>query len=167
MTPGVTHPCGQIEMKKEERNMKKRVVVFGIFDGIHDGHRFLFEQALRLSARLADRSRRRQSFGGQAGQARGDVELIAVVGRDSFVREFKKKEPKYTEEERVKMVEEEPLVDRAILGDEVPSTYEVIEKIRPDAICLGYDQYGLELDLKEWMEKRGASIPIFRLDKLR
>ena len=47
--------------------MKKRVVVFGIFDGVHEGHRSLFAQALRQAQ----------------GKAKEDVELIVIVGRDS------------------------------------------------------------------------------------
>ncbi|MDP3900809.1 MAG: adenylyltransferase/cytidyltransferase family protein [bacterium] len=122
---------------------KRRVVVFGIFDEVHEGHRFLFEQA----------------------KQHGD-ELIAIVGRDSFVREFKHKEPKHSEQERVKMVREEPLIDQVVLSDEMPSTYGVLEEIDPDVICLGYDQDALEKDVREWMRRRGVSIPLHRARKL-
>lgn len=123
--------------------MKRKVMVFGIFDGVHEGHRFLFDQAKK----------------------HGD-ELIVVVGRDSYVREFKRKEPKHLEEDRLEMVASEPLVDRAVLSDEVPSTYGVIEKTRPDVICLGYDQDGLEQDLRSWMKKTEVSIPLLASEKL-
>lgn len=126
-------------MEKRRFIKKRRVVVFGIFDEVHEGHRFLFEQA----------------------RAFGD-ELVAVVGRDDFVRTFKNKEPKNDEKSRVEMVQKEPLVDRAVLGDEVPSSYQVLSMIHPDVICLGYDQDALEGDLKRWMRGRGLSIAIVR-----
>ncbi len=135
---------------------KRRVVVFGIFDEVHEGHRFLFEQALRLSAQSTDRS----------GQARTDTELVAIVGRDSFVRTFKNKEPRNSENVRVEMVQKEPLVDMAVLGDEASSSYRVLSTLRPDVICLGYDQDALEEDLKRWMQKTGTQIPIHHLKHL-
>ncbi len=118
---------------------RKRVMVFGIFDGIHEGHRFLFSQASRLAQ-----------------------ELVAVVGRDEFVRTFKNKEPKNNEKSRVEMVQKEPLVDRAVLGDESLSSWQVIERLKPDVICLGYDQDALAEDIASWMAERGVSIRIVR-----
>lgn len=123
----------------EERKRLTRVVVFGIFDGVHEGHRFLFEQA----------------------KTYGD-ELVVIVGRDDFVRTFKNKEPRNAEESRVEMVEKEPLVAMAILGDEVSSSYQVLSALHPDVICLGYDQDMLEGDLKRWMREQGLSIAIVR-----
>jgi cytidyltransferase-like protein len=121
----------------------KRVIVFGIFDGVHEGHRFLFEQA----------------------REHGD-HLTAVVGRDIFAWDFKHKEPARKEQERLKIVASEPLVDEAVLSDEVPSTYGVVRELRPDAICLGYDQDALERDFTAWMLHSGVSIPLYRARKL-
>ena len=123
----------------EKRPGVKRVVVFGTFDGIHEGHRFLFEQA--------------RQYGN---------ELVAIVGRDEFVRSFKHKEPKNNEKDRVETVQTEPLVDRAVLGDEQISSWSILEQLAPDVICLGYDQDALEQDLKRWMAGRGVSIAIVR-----
>ncbi|MDO8655123.1 MAG: adenylyltransferase/cytidyltransferase family protein [bacterium] len=123
----------------EEGKGMKRVVVFGIFDEVHEGHRFLFEQAKTYGA-----------------------ELVVVVGRDDFVRTFKNKEPKNSEKSRVEMIQKESLVDMVVLGDEVSSSYQVLSTLRPDVICLGYDQDVLEEDLKRWMAGQGLSIPIVR-----
>ena len=89
-------------------------------------------------------------------------ELVVVVGRDEFVRSVKKKEPKYSEQERMRLVSQESLVDRAVLGDEVLSSWKVLERLKPDVICLGYDQDALAEDLARWMEERGVSIGIIR-----
>lgn len=121
---------------------KKRVVVFGIFDGIHEGHRFLFAQARK----------------------HGD-ELIVIVGRDEFMRSFKRKEPKYSEQERIEKLLKEPLIDDAVLGDKDLSLYGVLERVQPDVICFGYDQEVLEKDLKQWFKERGMDIPTYRLSK--
>ncbi len=112
---------------------KKRVVVFGIFDGVHDGHRDLFRQA--------------QGYG---------EELVVVVGRDSTALQLKNKKPKYSEKERLEMVAKEKEVDNTVLGDEELSAYGVLRELNPSVICLGYDQQNLKQDLEQrlWKEKK-------------
>src|SRR3989344_8800427 len=118
----------------------KKVVVFGIFDGVHDGHRSLFKQAKEY----------------------GD-ELIVIVGRDSASLRWKNKKPRYSEEIRRGLVSKEQGVDRAVLGDEEQSSYKVLEDINPDVICLGYDQEALEEDIEGWLSKTRRNIPLIRL----
>ena len=118
----------------------KKVVVFGIFDGVHDGHRSLFKQA----------------------KEHGD-ELIVIVGRDSASLRWKNKKPRYSEETRRGLVSKEQGVDRAVLGDEEQSSYKVLEDINPDIICLGYDQNSLEKDIREWFLKTGSDTPLVHL----
>jgi len=117
----------------------KKVVVFGIFDGLHDGHRDLFKQAREL----------------------GD-ELIVIVGRDEVAEKLKGKRPKYTEAERIAMLQKEPLVDSTVLGDTELSTYTVLVQCNPDMICLGYDQQELHDDLKKWIAQTGKNIKLYR-----
>ena len=118
---------------------KKRVVVFGIFDGVHDGHRDLFGQAKEM----------------------GD-ELIVIVGRDEIAEKLKGRKPKYSEAERVEMLKREPLVDDAILGDRELSTYIVLVRCNPDVVCVGYDQQALEKDLREWLAEQDKQIKLYR-----
>jgi len=126
--------------------MKRKVVVFGIFDGVHDGHRDLFRQALEY----------------------GD-ELVVIVGRDEVALQLKGKRPKLREGERVGLVKQEELVSDAVLGDERQSSYEILESLNPDVICLGYDQNALAEDLraKGGLARRslgeGGGVPIYRL----
>ncbi len=120
--------------------MSKRVVVFGIFDGIHNGHRALFRQA----------------------QEHGD-ELIVIVGRNSASLEWKGKKPRYSQEERLQLVSREKGVARAILGDAKQSSYGILEKLHPDVVCVGYDQDALWEDLQEWIAKKKKSMKIIRL----
>jgi len=121
--------------------MKKRVVVFGIFDGIHEGHRSLFLQAKKY----------------------GD-ELAVIVGRDSVSLRLKEKKPKHCEEERLKLVLQEKGVDVAILGDEEQSSYQMLKDLNPDVICLGYDQNALRQDLDASLVKEGRKIPLIMLN---
>jgi len=119
---------------------KKKVVVFGIFDGVHEGHRSLFAQAR------------------EHGQ-----ELIAVVGRDAASLALKLKKPRKNEQERRAMALKEKLVDYAVLGDKKQSVYSVAKELNPDVICLGYDQEDLRRDLESWMQKTGNHIPLVTL----
>lgn len=105
------------------------MMVFGVFDRLHEGHRAFLYHARKQGSKL-----------------------IAVVARDSFVRGFKKKNPVWSEDKRLAAVQELPAVDRAELADEITSSYGVIEKFKPDAIMLGYDQIALGRDLRKHMQ---------------
>lgn len=95
----------------------KVVMIFGTFDGIHEGHRDFFHQAKEL----------------------GDF-LVVVLARDRTVFEIKKHFPKYSECVRWAMLFGEGLVDEVVMGDE-QDRYRVVREWKPDVICLGYDQY--------------------------
>ena len=118
--------------------MKKKVVVFGIFDGVHDGHRNFFSQAAEY----------------------GDV--IAIVGRDSIGLQLKNKEPKHSEDERLSFVEQEKHITKAVLGDTELSVYKVLKEISPDIICLGYDQAELKEDLELWIENSSKKVELIQ-----
>lgn len=106
-------------------------MVFGVFDGLHPGHRAFLRQARRYGK-----------------------ELIVVVARDSAVRKLKNKKPRQGEKERLKAVCKVNGVTQAVLGDRRQSSYTVIKKYKPDVVCLGYDQGWLEEDLKRRMSRK-------------
>lgn len=108
-------------------------MVFGVFDRLHEGHRAFLAAARKQGS-----------------------ELIAVVARDSFARDFKKKNPVWRENKRLAAVREFPAVDRAELGDEIAGSYGVLKKFKPDAIMLGYDQTALGRDLRKHMRTRSV-----------
>ncbi len=99
---------------------KGRVGVFGIFDGIHAGHRDFLQQA--------------RAYGG---------ELFAIVGRDESVVRLKSKTPTYPEKTRLELVAREEWVSDVFLGDEEQSSSRVLGEISSDVICFGYDQPAL------------------------
>lgn len=114
-------------------------MVFGTFDGLHAGHFNFFEQA----------------------RERGDY-LIAVAGRDVNIKKNKGRFPKKRERERFTDLQKCKLVDKPVLGYE-DDPYRVIETLRPDVICLGYDQKHFAKNLKVELKNRRLGIKIFRL----
>lgn len=117
----------------------RSVMVFGSFDPLHEGHRSLFRQAKR----------------------HGDW-LIVVAARDANIRRIKEREPRVHEDERLAMLNAEPLVDKALLGHERDFLHIIIQE-RPDVIILGYDQTTFsEEELRELLQKRGLNPEIKR-----
>src|SRR3989344_2133279 len=98
----------------------KRVMVFGTFDMLHEGHLDLFRQARSLVS---------------------DPQLIVSIARDASTERIKGVRPKKNEIERMKQVESCDLVDEVLLGD-ANGYIEHIALARPDIIALGYDQSG-------------------------
>ena len=117
----------------------RSVMVFGSFDPLHEGHRSLFRQANRHGE-----------------------ELIVVVGRDSTITKIKGETPKTKEEKRRQKVAEEPLVDKAILGD-TQDYLKVVVKECPDVIILGYDQQTYDdEELQKLLKERDCTPEIKR-----
>jgi len=117
----------------------RRVMVFGTFDGLHEGHLDFFEQA----------------------REHGDY-LIAVAGRDENIKKIKGHFPKKRERERFTELQKCNLVNKPVLGyDDDP--YRVIETLKPDVICLGYDQESFSKDLEKELKSRGLEIEVLRM----
>ena len=114
-------------------------MVFGTFDVIHEGHRSLFSQA----------------------RAYGD-ELIVVIALDETVKAVKGNFPDFEEELRRTAVEKEKFVAHAVLGNP-GDKYKVIEKWKPETICLGYDQHTFTDTLSFELKTRGIVAKIVRL----
>ena len=104
----------------------KTVVIFGVFDGIHEGHRSFIEEA--------------RSHGEQ---------LVAIVARDSVVEGLKGKLPVKNETERIKSLLEVPEIDLVLLGDVEEGTYKTLREVNPQVTFLGYDQQALFVSIKE------------------
>lgn len=116
-----------------------KVMVFGTFDGIHPGHLNFFKQAKKY----------------------GDF-LIVVVARDKTIKRIKKHLPSLKERERLKIIENCQLVNKAFLG-RLQNPYWIIKKIKPNVICLGYDQIAFTEDLGQELKKMGLKTKVYRL----
>ncbi len=117
----------------------KTVMASGSFDFIHKGHLHYLSQAKK----------------------HGD-KLIVVIARDSNIIKFKAKKPKYNEKKRLEHVKQLEMVDEAVLGHE-ENIFDIINEIKPDVICLGYDQRTSEEKLKDELKKRNINAEVVRI----
>jgi len=105
----------------------KKVMVFGSFDVLHEGHRHFLQDAKAL----------------------GDYLIIALAS-DASIRFLKGHEPKQSFDERAAALSLNENVDEVVAGDELDDdgndalgTWQVIEKLQPNIIACGYDQQAI------------------------
>ncbi|MBI2646898.1 FAD synthase [Candidatus Woesearchaeota archaeon] len=118
----------------------KKIMCTGTFDIIHPGHLYYLSEAKKY----------------------GD-ELIVVVARDETSKAFKGKNPLHNEKDRLEAVRMLKIVDKAVLGNK-GDIFKIIEDLKPDIICLGYDQKVQMQQLEEELKKRGIKAEIIRID---
>ncbi|HLD19939.1 MAG TPA: adenylyltransferase/cytidyltransferase family protein [Patescibacteria group bacterium] len=116
------------------------IMVFGVFDLLHKGHEYFFQQA--------------KKFGSQ---------LIVVITTDNNVTKQKKYPPTYTQQERLQHIKALKCVNDAHIGDET-DYFALIKKYSPDLICLGYDQAYSETQLRQELKERELKTHVLRLD---
>jgi len=131
-------------MAKKSLN-KKVVLASGVFDLLHLGHVRFLEEAKKV--------------GGKNSQ------LIVIIARDNTVKEKKGRKPVISENQRRALVESLKVVDEALLGFEDFEIGDVIERVKPDIIALGYDQIELENGTKMYVDKNKLTIKVVRIGK--
>ena len=124
---------------------KKVVLASGVFDLLHLGHVRFLEEAKKA--------------GGE------NAKLIVIIARDSTVEKTKGRKTIMSEDQRRTLVESLKVVDIAVLGYENLDIGEVIEKIKPDIIALGYDQADMEREVKSYVDKRRLNVKVVRIGK--
>jgi FAD synthetase len=131
----------------KKRMKKKRTVVLasGVFDLLHLGHVRFLEEAKKAGGKNA--------------------ELIVIVARDSTVEKRKGQKPIMPEDQRRALVESLKVVDEAVLGYENFSLDQVIEKIKPDVIAMGYDQEDMTKAVKKAIAAKGLKVGVVRVGK--
>ncbi len=120
----------------------KKVMVFGTFDILHQGHLSFFRQAKKL----------------------GDY-LIVVVARDKFVKKAKGTFPRNSEKLRVKNVRKSDLPDKVIIGSRIHNFFRTIRSHKPEIIALGYDQKPTIPNLKKSLHRH--RLPHVKLNRLK
>ena len=118
-----------------------KIMVFGVFDGLHPGHLNFFHQARRLSERPY---------------------LVVSLARDVNVVKLKGRRPKLGERKRKANLEKSKLAQRVVLGG-IKNHLAHILKVRPDIIALGYDQKFYVKNLKRDLKNKGLSVKVVRL----
>tara|TARA_Y100000310_G_C20590184_1_gene767555 strand:- start:384 stop:785 length:402 start_codon:yes stop_codon:yes gene_type:complete len=115
------------------------VLAFGTFDGVHPGHENFFEQASKLG------------------------NLTVVIARDATVQAVKHRTPDHDEATRQALVQAQPTVQKAILGN-TGNKYDVILAEKPDIIALGYDQTHFTEKLASWLAEHLPDTQVVRLE---
>lgn len=108
----------------------KKVMVFGVFDGFHEGHEAFLREA--------------RSFGDY---------LIAVVAQDHVVRHLFGKEPAVNFVARFEELEKRDKVDEVAIGGAAFGNWEIVERLRPDIVAFAADQKLLLENFKEAVTK--------------
>ena len=124
---------------------RKVVLASGVFDLLHLGHVKFLEEAKKAGGKNA--------------------ELLVIVARDSTVQRMKGRRPIMPENQRRALVESLRVVDEAVLGLEDFNIGDVIERVKPDVIALGYDQADMETQVREYVNKHGLRLKIVHLGK--
>lgn len=128
------------------KNGKRKVVLAsGVFDLLHLGHVRFLEEAKKAGGKNA--------------------ELIVIVARDSTVEKKKGRKPIMSENQRRALVESLKVVDEAVLGFEKFDLGDVIERVKPDFIALGYDQTEVEQATKKYVNNHKLNIEVIRIGK--
>ena len=112
----------------------KTVAIFGVFDGVHDGHLSFIKEAKKEGNHL-----------------------VAIVARDNVVEELKDKLPLNNEVDRINKLLEIHDIDLVLLGDPKIGTYNILKEVNPNVVYLGYDQKELYENLNNAI--KNGSLP--------
>lgn len=107
-----------------------KVLVFGVFDGLHPGHAHFLAEA--------------KSLGG---------EIVVCLATDATIARLKGHAPKHAYSEREAALRLLPVVDRVVAGDGREGEYSAILNEQPDVIAFGYDQHILHNDCRAWLDR--------------
>ena len=120
----------------------KKVLTFGSFDPLHEGHRQAFLQS----------------------RAHGEY-LIVVVARDSTIVQQKQRQPQVGEKERLQAVAGAEAVDEARLGEVEPEDYALLRELDFDVLALGYDQTPSDEEARRRLHAAGKEqVTLIRLE---
>jgi FAD synthetase len=121
----------------------KIVLATGVFDLLHLGHLRFLEESKRK--------------GGP------ESTLVVVVARDKTVRRRKARGPVYPEDQRRELVGAFRVVDRAILGHEEFDLLGILKEVKPDIVCVGYDQKEIGGAVSDLVKLKGLPIRVVRI----
>ncbi len=135
-------------MAKHRRTKVKKgklVLASGTFDLLHLGHVRYLEEAKKAGGKNA--------------------KLLVIVARDKTVEKRKGQRPIMPEEHRRALVESLKVVDQAILGYEEFDIGSVIAELKPDIIAVGYDQTGIEEQVRKAIQQKQLPVQVVRVSK--
>lgn len=122
-----------------------KVLTFGTFDLLHKGHISYLKQARKFGDRL-----------------------YVLVACDQAVKRAKGYMPEESDKHRLKNVKKLKFIYKAWIGEPVKKREDYLRpilKVKPDVICLGYDQAKKE---DEWLKRELSKLkPMPRLIRLK
>ena len=121
------------------RKRLKVVMMGGAFEIIHPGHVYALSEARKL----------------------GNT-LVVVVATDESVERNKGRPPATSQASRVALVSSLRPVDLALPGNR-GSIFEILVRVRPDVVALGYDQHHNGDEIVREAAKRGVRLSTARL----
>ena len=115
----------------------------GVFDLLHLGHlRFLEESKKK---------------GGPGSK------LVVVIARDKTVFRRKGKGPVVPEDQRRELVAALRVVDQAILGREEIDLLGILKEVKPDIVCVGYDQDAIRVAVTGLVRREELPVRVVRI----
>ncbi len=115
-------------------------LLFGSFDGLHEGHKDLLRQAKNQTN-----------------------SLVVALATDETILTFKKVNPKESFDIRKKALFDSGLVS-TVCESVGGNGYQCILNEKPDCIFTGYDQEALREHLLAWLKEHKMDIPVLTLD---
>lgn len=126
-------------VKTHNQKAIKKVMCFGTFDLLHEGHKFYLREARKL----------------------GDY-LVAVVALDKTVLAVKGSPAENDQETRLRNLQNLGIADEVIPGNP-GDKFKVVETERPDVLCFGYDQNSFTENAGQKLEQRGLKVEVVRI----
>ena len=115
----------------------------GVFDLLHLGHlRFLEESKKK---------------GGPGSK------LVVVIARDKTVLRRKGKGPVVPEDQRRELVAALRVVDQAVLGREEIDLLGILKEVKPDIVCVGYDQDAIRVAVTGLVRREELPVRVVRI----
>lgn len=121
-------------------DMPRRGLVFGCFDGLHEGHLRFLEQAFSKVDHLG-----------------------VALATDEAIKSLKSVHPHQSYEERSRSLLDTGLVD-SIYPSEPHNGYIALTALNPDIVIFGHDQSELSEHLRHWLKEHKIDIETTTLE---
>ena len=121
----------------------KKILAFGTFDTLHEGHVYFLAHAKQL----------------------GD-HLTVVLPHDATVTELKNKQVKHPLESRMQNLATLGIANEILPGDRIQGNWNVVRTIQPHIIAIGHDQDGLLSALEHSRDSFDFTLQTKKIDKL-
>ncbi|PIR88146.1 MAG: FAD synthase [Candidatus Harrisonbacteria bacterium CG10_big_fil_rev_8_21_14_0_10_45_28] len=108
----------------------KKILAFGSFDKLHDGHRQFLTRAKALG-----------------------TYLVVAVAPDAVIQSLKNHLPQNSASQRIQTLKDSHLVDEVVLSDINSRSWNILKRVKPNIIALGFDQDDLRSSLEQHLEQ--------------